>query len=89
MKGKDGRNLSYFQSKAWMKKIAKKCKYSNRARGENSGVAKLTTSIVKHIRSIKGSIPRSVARIIGHSFGIHPTYVYHLRNPKYQKWKYL
>lgn len=88
--GKDGRSLSYFQSSSWMKKIGKNRKYLNQARGEESGVAKITAKDVLKIREHK-IMTRESSRWYGRLLGIHPSYVYHLRssNPRLRKWKHL
>jgi len=46
------RKFSRYQSKAWMKVIAKRRKYKNQARGEQNGNAKISKDSVLHIRRL-------------------------------------
>lgn len=89
--GKDGRSLSFHQSKRWMVSLRKYRKYKHMAKGEESGVAKLTEPIVRQIRAIPSPLKRSAAASIAKRFGIHPNYVYHLRSsdPERRHWNHL
>jgi hypothetical protein len=62
---KDGRKLSTFQSKQWMKAIGKKRKYKNQAKGEASGNAKIKETDVRWIRSLSASSRRLVCTKLG------------------------
>lgn len=89
--GKDGRKLSSFQSKSWMKKIEKFRKYKNQPKGEKNWNAKINSNAVIWIRSIHGPISKKFANEIARMIGICSGYVYHLRskNPRVRKWKHL
>lgn len=88
---KNKRKLSYFQSERWMHKIAKVRKYEHMARGENSGVAKLTERIVILIRSMKSPITKSEAKKIAKKFNVSVGHIYHLRSkdPKVRHWNHI
>lgn len=84
-KGKDGRELSDFQRKPWMDKISKLRKYKNQARGEKSGRAKVTAGKVFIIRHPE-VMTRKMANYYSRRYGLHPSYVYHIRARKTWRW---
>lgn len=87
MEIKGQRKLSFYQSKEWMDKIAKKRKYKwDFPKGEEHPRAKLNKATVNYIRSIS-IMTRFSAQATGEFFGIHPSYVYHLR-ARY-RWKHI
>lgn len=87
IKGKDGRFLSDFQRKPWMDRIGKLRTYKNQARGEKTGRAKLKEADVLWIRSNYFPwMSRKWAKQVATKFGIHPSYVYHIRAKKRWAW---
>lgn len=57
-------------------------------KGEKNGRAKLSELQVRLIRGY-AEMPMSTAKKLARICGIHPLYVYHLRNKNMKKWAHL
>jgi hypothetical protein len=82
--GKDGRELSSFQSKEWMNKISKNRKYKNQAKGEGHWNHRLTYEQIESIREYFKDWPVPDTASL---FGISIRHVYDILSRK--KWKHV
>lgn len=87
--GKDGRELSYFQSPEWMKKIFKERGWDTMPKGEKNVHHKVTEKWVRWLRGLPSPITRERMRKICSPVNLNPSYGYHLRNPNMKKWEHL
>lgn len=84
--GKDGRELSYYQSADWLKKILKNRKYLSQPKGEKHWGVKITKDVAKEIQQLK-VLTREMAASYAKKYGLHPMYPYHIKAKR--RWKHI
>lgn len=82
------RRNGYYGTKAFLSKLNKMKKKFPYRKGESNGHVKLKEWQVRSIRSFK-RMTKFHAWSISRKYGIHPSYVYHLRSKKLNKWNHL